>query len=325
MDLAQGGAATAVPEMENLMSTQPSPKPAPRVTAMSFHAMKESGTPIVMLTAYDYHSARLVEAAGVDAILVGDSLGMTMLGEPSTLPVTMDDMVRATRAVTRGCSRVLVAADMPFMSYQADYAEGVRNAGRLIAQGGAHAVKIETATDDALTLIHGLVGAGVPVMAHLGLTPQSVNAIGYRTQGKDVAGAAKLMLDALSVQGAGAFAVVLECVPAELAEKISAMLDIPTIGIGGGVGCDGQVQVFHDLLGIGDFLPKHAKRYADLAGEITRAVGEYAGDVRERAFPNEPQCTHLDPAVLADAEAQLEEWLGGHEHDDECSCGEAHE
>lgn len=312
------------------MSTQPSPRPNPRVTAMSFRAMKQSGTPIVMLTAYDYNSARLVEAAGVDAILIGDSLGMTMLGETSTLPVTMDDMVRATRSVSRACSRVLVVADMPFMSYQADYAEGMRNAARLMAEGGAQAVKIETATDDALTIIHGLVSAGIPVMAHLGLTPQSVNTLGgYRTQGKDVAGAAKLMLDALAVQDAGAFAVVLECVPAELAEKVSAMIDIPTIGIGGGAGCDGQVQVFHDILGIGDFLPKHAKRYANLAEEIARAVGEYAEDVRGRAFPAEPQCTHIDAAVLADAEAQLEEWLDehdhGHGHGGGCSCGEAHE
>jgi 3-methyl-2-oxobutanoate hydroxymethyltransferase len=301
------------------MSAQAQPSPTPRVTAPALRAIKESGRPIVMLTAYDFHSARLVEAAGVDSILVGDSLGMTVLGEGSTLPVTMDDMVRATRAVSRAVSRVLVIGDMPFMSYQADYAEGMRNAARFVAEGGAQAVKLEGASDDTLMLIEGLTAAGVPVMGHIGLTPQSVNVLGgYKTQGKDASAAAKLIADAVALQDAGAFAMVLECVPTELAQRISELVDIPTIGIGGGVGCDGQVQVFHDILGIGDFLPRHAKRYANLADEISRAVTAYADDVRGRVFPGEPQSTHLDMGVLAEAEvrysaeyaeAQEEEYL----------------
>ncbi|MDR3687154.1 MAG: 3-methyl-2-oxobutanoate hydroxymethyltransferase [Coriobacteriia bacterium] len=301
------------------MSAQAQPGKTPRVTAPALRALKESGRPIVMLTAYDYHSARLVEAAGVDSILVGDSLGMTVLGEASTLPVTMEDMVRATRAVTHAVSRVLVVADMPFMSYQADYAEGMRNAARFLAEAGAQAVKLEGASDDTLVLVEGLTAAGIPVMGHLGLTPQSVNTLGgYKTQGKDAAAAARLMADAVALQDAGAFAVVLECVPAELAQRISALLEIPTIGIGAGAGCDGQVQVFHDILGLGDFLPRHAKRYATLAEEISRAVSAYADDVRDRSFPGEPQSTHLDMDVLAEAEvrysaeyaeARMEEYL----------------
>jgi len=267
--------------------------------------LKESGRPIVILTAYDYNSARLVEAAGVDSILVGDSLGMTMLGHTSTLSVTMEDVVRATQSVSRAVSRALVIADMPFMSYQADYAEGMRNAARLLSEGGAHAVKVEGAADDTLMLVEGLTAAGVPVMGHVGLTPQSVNVLGgYRTQGKDAAAAAKLIADAVALQEAGAFSVVLECVPAELAERISALLEIPTIGIGAGVGCDGQVQVFHDILGLGEFLPRHARRYAELGQEIEDAVSAYASEVRGRTFPGEDQSTHLDANVLAEAEVR---------------------
>jgi 3-methyl-2-oxobutanoate hydroxymethyltransferase len=258
-----------------------------------------------MLTAYDFHSARLAEAAGVDSILVGDSLGMTVLGESSTLPVTMDDMVRATRSVSRAVSRVLVIGDMPFMSYQADYAEGMRNAARFLAEGGAQAVKLEGASVDTLALVEGLSTAGIPVMGHLGLTPQSVNTLGgYRAQGKDAAAAAILMADAIALQEAGAFSIVLECVPSELANAITELLDVPTIGIGAGVGCDGQVQVFHDILGIGEFLPKHAKRYADLAKEIQSAVSTYTSDVREHSFPGEDQSTHLTAGVLAEAQVR---------------------
>jgi 3-methyl-2-oxobutanoate hydroxymethyltransferase len=287
------------------MSAQAQPSPSPRVTAPGLRALKESGRPIVMLTAYDFHSARLVEAAGVDSILVGDSLGMTVLGEASTLPVTMDDMIRATRAVSRAVDRVLVIGDMPFMSYQADYADGMRNAARFLAEGGAQAVKLEGASDDTLILIEGMVAAGIPVMGHVGLTPQSVNVLGgYKTQGKDAAAAAKLMADAVALQDAGAFAVVLECVPSELAERVSGLLDIPTIGIGAGVGCDGQVQVFHDVLGLGDFLPRHAKRFADLSTEINRAVSAYADEVRDRTFPAEAHSTHIDLGVIAEAEVR---------------------
>ena len=275
----------------------------PRLTTLSLRALKEAGRPIVVLTAYDFHSARLVEAAGVDVVLVGDSLGMTMLGHDSTLPVTMDDMVRATSAVSRACSRVLVVADMPFMSYQADYTEGFRNAGRLLAEGAAQAVKLEGATADTLALIEGLTAAGIPVMGHIGLTPQSVNALGgYRIQGKAPMAAAQLIADAAMLEEAGAFAVVLECVPAELAARVSAVVSIPTIGIGAGAGCDGQVQVFHDILGLGEFLPRHAARYADLGAEIVGAVSSYADDVRAGTFPGDAQTTHLEPEVLAEAE-----------------------
>ena len=277
--------------------------PTTRVTTWSLQALKEAQRPIVMLTAYDFNSARLVEAAGVDAVLVGDSLGMTMLGHTSTLPVTMDDMVRATAAVSRACTRVLVVADMPFMSYQAEYTEGVRNAGRLLSEGGAHAVKLEGATADTLALVSGLSNSGIPVMGHVGLTPQSVNALGgYRTQGKGPVTAAQIIADAVMLEEAGAFAVVLECVPAELAARVSDVVSIPTIGIGAGAGCDGQIQVFHDILGLGEFLPRHAARYADLSAEILNAVGSYADDVRDGSFPGDGQTTHLDAETLAEAE-----------------------
>ena len=299
------------------MSAQAPQGPAPRITAPALRALKESGRPIVMLTAYDYNSARLVEAAGVDSILVGDSLGMTMLGHTSTLSVTMDDMVRATQSVSRGVSHVLVIADMPFMSYQADFAEGMRNAARLLSEGGAQAVKLEGATDDTLMLVEGLTAAGIPAMGHVGLTPQSVNVLGgYRTQGKDAAAAAKLIADAVALQEAGAFAVVLECVPSELAERISALLDIPTIGIGAGVGCDGQVQVFHDILGLGEFLPRHARRYAHLGQDIEDAVSAYASEVRGRTFPGDDQSTRLDANILAEAEVRYSaEYADAHDEE----------
>lgn len=284
------------------MSAQPSPA-GKRVVASSLRTLKESGLPIVMITAYDYASARLVEAAGVDVILVGDSMGMTVLGHDSTLRVSVDDVVRATDAVSRATSRALVIADMPFMSYQASYEDGMRNAGRLVSEGGAHGVKLEGATAGTLALTRGLVEAGVPVMGHVGLTPQSVHVLGgYRTQAKDAATAAKLIDECVALEQAGAFAIVLECIPAELARRVSSLLHVPTIGIGAGVGCDGQVQVFHDILGLGEFLPRHAARYADIAGEITRAVGAYASDVRARSFPGEAQSTHVDSSVVADAE-----------------------
>ncbi len=287
------------------MSAHAQPAPAPRVTASSLRQLKESGLPVVVLTAYDFHSARLVEAAGVDVILVGDSMGMTILGEESTLPVTMDDMIRATRAVSRSAKRALVVGDMPFMSYQADFAEGMRNAGRFLAEGGAQAVKVEGASSDTLILVESLTEAGIPVMGHIGLTPQSVNTLGgYRTQGKDAASAARLMAAAVALEEVGAFAIVLECVPVELAERISGLLSIPTIGIGAGSGCDGQVQVFHDVLGLGEFLPRHAKRYANLSDKIVAAVSSYAADVRDHTFPGEPQSTHIEAGALAEAEVR---------------------
>jgi 3-methyl-2-oxobutanoate hydroxymethyltransferase len=279
------------------------------VTTATFRARKSAGQRIAMITAYDVSSARLVDVAGVDVILVGDSLGMTVLGHPSTLQVTMDDMLRATAAVARGTRHALVVADMPFMSYQASAKDAMRNAGAFLAAGAA-AVKLEGGAHMAGT-VRRLVEAGIPVMGHLGLTPQSVNQLGgYRVQGKGAAAALALLDDCRALQDAGAFAIVLECIPAELAALATAELAIPTIGIGAGVGCDGEVQVFHDMLGLGgDFTPKHAKRYAELGAAVTAAVSEYADEVRRSAFPGEAQSSHLDPAVLDEVRAARS--LGG--------------
>jgi len=277
--------------------------PASRVTVNSLRALKASAQPIVMLTAYDFPSAYLAEAAGVDCVLVGDSLGMTVLGHSSTLPVTMDDMVRATAAVSRATERVFIVADMPFLSYQVSIEDAVRNAGRLMAEAGAHAVKLEGADDDRIMTIETLVAAGIPVMAHVGLTPQSVNVLGgYRTQATDADSAAELMRSCVELERAGAFAIVLECIPAEIAERASALVSIPTIGIGAGAGCDGQVQVFTDILGLGTFTPRHAKRYSDVGEQIAAAIGAYAAEVRDRSFPGEGALTHVSNDVVAQAE-----------------------
>lgn len=291
------------PEWREIMSAQPQSSTVPRVTVSTVRALKEARRPVVMVTAYDHPSARLVEQAGVDIVLVGDSLGMTVLGFESTLPVTMDAMVHHTAAVSRACTRALVVADMPFMSFQASADDALRNAGRLLAQGGAAAVKVEGASDRVLTTIEVLVGAGIPVMGHVGLTPQSVNQLGgYRTQAQGALEAAQLLRDCVALERAGAFAIVLECIPAELAQRASELVTIPTIGIGAGAGCDGQVQVFHDLLGIGAFTPRHAKRFAEVGEAIVNAVLAYADEVREGAFPSEAQLRHADPEALAEAE-----------------------
>ncbi len=247
---------------------------------------KRQGRRVVMLTAYDYAMARLADAAGVDAILVGDSLGMVMLGHPTTLPVTMDVMVHHTRAVARAGTRALVIADMPFLSYQVSEDEAVRNAGRLVQEGGAAAVKVEGGGRVA-ALVERLTAAGIPVMGHLGMTPQSVHGFGgFRLQAKDAAAARKLLDDARTLEAAGAFALVLEVIPAEVAAAVSRELQIPTIGIGAGAGCDGQVQVLHDVLGLlGDFKPRHARRYLDGGQLITEALARYAEEVRGGAFP----------------------------------------
>jgi 3-methyl-2-oxobutanoate hydroxymethyltransferase len=287
------------------MRAKPADDPRGRVTTTSLAALKAAGDPIVMITAYDTPGAQLVEAAGVDVVLVGDSLGMTVLGYSSTLPVTMDDMLRATAAVTRGTQRVLVVADMPFMSYQVSAEDALRNAGRLLAEAGAHAVKLEGGAAVA-DLVGLLADSGIPVMGHVGLTPQSVNVFGgYTVQGRDTEGALALVDDCLALEAAGAFAVVLELVPAELAALISEELTIPTIGIGAGAGCDGQVQVFHDVLGLGTFTPKHARRYAEIGSAITAAVTSYAADVRSGAFPADKHVSHLDAEVVAELERAL--------------------
>jgi 3-methyl-2-oxobutanoate hydroxymethyltransferase len=269
------------------------------VTTSTFRARKAAGQRIVMVTAYDVSSARLADAAGVDAVLVGDSLGMTVLGYDSTLPVTMHDMVSATAAVVRGTKRALVVADMPFMSFQVSPEDALRNAGRLLGEGGAGAVKLEGGETMAET-VRRLTETGIPVMGHVGLTPQSVHQLGgYKVQAKEAAGAERLLADCRALQDAGAFAIVLECIPTEIASLVSAELDVPTIGIGAGASCDGEVQVLHDLLGLGgDFLPRHAKRYAHVGEIIREAVAAYADDVRSGAFPGEDQTVHMDARVL---------------------------
>jgi len=273
------------------------------VTTTALRQMKAERTPIVMVTAYDAPSARLVDEAGVDVILVGDSLGMTVLGYDSTLPVTMDDMLRHTAAVVRGAKRALVVADMPFMSFQISAEESLRNAGRFLAEAGAAAVKLEGGVDVA-PVVRRLVGAGIPVMGHVGLTPQSVHQLGgYRVQGKETAAALAVLEDCRALEEAGAFSVVLECIPAELAEMVSAEVAIPAIGIGAGVGCDGQVQVFHDLLGLGEFTPKHAKRYAEVGDAVRAAVESYAGEVRERTFPAKEHGSHVEARVIEEVES----------------------
>lgn len=293
------------------MSTRPEARSTRPVTTATFRERKLAGERIVMVTAYDNATGRLVDEAGVDAILVGDSLGMTVLGLDSTLPVTMDDMLRHTAAVSRGVHRALVVGDMPFMSFQLSPKEALRNAGRFLAEAGAGAVKLEGGVTVAET-VRRVVDAGIPVMGHVGLTPQSVHQLGgYRVQGKQAAPALKLLDDCLALQGAGAFAVVLECIPAELASLVSAELEIPTIGIGAGVGCDGEVQVFHDLLGFGERTPKHARHYAEVGNVMRDAVARYAGEVREGVFPGEAQTTHMDPVVLEELEAARAERAAG--------------
>ncbi len=270
-----------------------------RVTTETFKKKKADRTPITILTAYDALTARLVEAGGVDAILVGDSLGMVLLGYDSTIPVTMDDMLHHARAVVRGTDRVMVIGDMPFMSFQESVEVALRNAGRFMKEAGVHAVKLEGGTSVAST-VHRLVGAGIPVMGHIGLTPQSVHHFGgYKVQGRDEARAAELIDDAIALQEAGAFSVVLECVPAPLAFAITARLSIPTIGIGAGGGCDGQVLVLHDMLGLTDGEYTFVKRYAGLGATTQDAVSTFVHDVINGAFPDEKHGFGMDEEVLA--------------------------
>ena len=271
------------------------------ITIRKLAAMKRAGEKIPMVTAYDYTAARIAAAAGIPILLVGDSLGMVVLGHDSTIPVTMDDMVRHTQMVRRGSAPALVVADLPFLAYQIDASHALRNAGRLLQEGGAHTVKLEGGVAVADS-VRRIVDAGIPVMGHIGLTPQSVNALGgYRVQGRTKAAAQRLLNDARALQDAGAYAVVLECVPAPLARLITQRLDIPTIGIGAGPDCDGQVQVFHDLLGLfSDFVPQHARRYANLADDIGAAFRQYAADVRRGAFPSAAESFTMNENLLSD-------------------------
>jgi 3-methyl-2-oxobutanoate hydroxymethyltransferase len=272
-----------------------------RITTTDIREMRGRGEKIVMMTAYDYPSARLVDEAGCDMILVGDTLGMVVLGYDSTLPVTMEDMIHHTKAVVRGSQRALVVGDMPFMSYQTGWQDAMLNAARFMKEAGCQAVKLEGGVRSA-EIVQKLTEAGIPVMGHIGLTPQSVNQIGgFKVQGKTPAAAVQLMHDAQALEQAGVFAIVLETIPAPLAELLTQRLSVPTIGIGAGAGCDGQVQVYHDLLGMFDaFTPKHAKRYAEAGALIRDAVSRYAADVRSGAFPTAKESFKMDPAALAE-------------------------
>lgn len=272
------------------MSTLPNPEKngssRKKMTTLGFRRKKERGEPISMLTAYDYPTALGIDQAGIDSILVGDSLGMVVLGYANTLPVTMEDMLHHCKAVARGAKYALLIGDMPFMSYQADVDSAVRNAGRFLQEAGMDAVKLEGGRE-RVDAIRAIVSAGIPVMGHLGLTPQSVNQLGgFRPQGRSASAGRRLLEDALALQEAGCFSLVLESVPARLAALISRRLEIPTIGIGAGAGCDGQVLVTHDLLGLFErFTPKFVKRYADLHSEMKRAFSAYKEDVERSLFP----------------------------------------
>lgn len=268
------------------------------MTTTKFKAMKGRGEKIVMLTAYDYSTAKIADAAGIHALLVGDSLGQVMLGYETTVPVTMEDMLHHTKAVTRGVSRALVVGDMPFMSYHVSPDEALRNAARLMQEGGARAVKLEGAA--VAPTVERMVAAGIPVMGHLGLTPQSINVIGrHKIQGKTREAAERILRDALLLERAGVFALVLETVPTPLAALISRRLSIPTIGIGAGAGCDGQIQIVHDILGwYPDFTPKHARAYANLGSMMHSAFQEYMQDVSEGRFPADENSFPMDEALL---------------------------
>ncbi|MCL6548831.1 MAG: 3-methyl-2-oxobutanoate hydroxymethyltransferase [Alicyclobacillus sp.] len=254
--------------------------------AMAFRKMKGS-RPLVVITAYDYPTARAAEQAGVDAVLVGDSLGMVVLGYPSTVPVTMEDMIHHSRAARRGLTRTLMIVDMPFLSYQVSVEEALRNAGRLMQEGGADAVKLEGG-EAVADRVRAIVSAGIPVMGHLGLTPQSVHQLGgYRVQGRSPEAAQRLLEDAKRLEDAGCFSLVVECVPQEVAARVAAAVSVPVIGIGAGARCDGQVLVVHDLLGwsYAEKRPKFVKQYAAFASEAADAIARYADDVRTRRFP----------------------------------------
>ncbi len=268
-------------------------------TVLTFAKAKQEKTKISMLTAYDYSTAKLINDAGINSILVGDSLGNVMLGYEDTVSVTMEDMIHHTAAVSRGAKDALVVADMPFMSYQASVYDAVINAGRLMKEGRANAVKLEGGKE-VCPQIKAIVDAGIPVCAHIGLTPQSVNALGgNRVQGKTADAAKQLLEDALAVQQAGAFAVVIEAVPAKLASLITDKLDIITIGIGAGNGCDGQVLVYQDMLGMfSDFTPKFVKRYANIGEQMTAAFRQYDEEVKSSAFPSDEHTYKIDEDII---------------------------
>lgn len=271
-----------------------------KVTILDIQKRKQTNVPITMLTAYDFSAAVLVDQADIDIILVGDSLGMVMLGYSGTTQVTMDEMLHHCQAVARGTSGAFLVGDMPFMSYQADLAEAVRNAGRFLKEAGMDCVKVEGGAEIAHT-VRAIVRAGIPVMGHIGLTPQTVSQLGgYRIQGKTAAAAQSLLEDAVALQEAGCFSLVLEAIPAAVATQISQKLTIPTLGIGAGAGCDGQVLVYHDMLGLYDRLqPRFVKEYGAIGAAITTAVQTYSAEVRSREFPAEEHTYPMNEAEEA--------------------------
>jgi 3-methyl-2-oxobutanoate hydroxymethyltransferase len=281
------------------MPTGQEEKQPRRVTVPWLRGAREAQRRIAMITAYDAPSARIADAAGVDALLVGDSIGSNVLGYDRELPVTMDDIVRATQAVSRGAKRALVIADLPFGSYQAGDDDAMRNAVRLIKEGGAHAVKLEGGRQ-VVALVRRMTDAGIPVVGHLGYTPQSTHALGgARVQGKLHDEAQVILDDARALEAAGVFAIVLELIPAELAAVVTRGVSVPTIGIGSGPHCDGQVQIWHDVLGLGgERVYRHVKRYAELGAAAREALGRYADEVRAGSFPTADHAAHMDPAEL---------------------------
>jgi len=282
------------------------PRPCP-VAVPDLLKMKQRGEKIAMLTAYEYPTARQVDAAGADIVLVGDSLGMVVLGYESTLPVTMNDMVHHTKAVVRGVSHGLVVADMPYLSYHVSLRESVRNAGRIIQEAGAKGVKVEGGRKRT-RVIRAILDAEIPVMGHVGLTPQSVHAFGgFKVQGKSATAALAILEDALSLEEAGVFSLVLEAIPAELAAMITERLTIPSIGIGAGPSCDGQVLVIHDLLGATEGpCPSFARRYAEVGATMREACRHFVQDVRGGQFPSDAESNHLKPEVLVEMRDRFE-------------------
>ena len=284
------------------MSKAPASSPSQgKVSIHTLLAKKQRREPITFLTAYDYPTAVALDRSGIDGILVGDSLGMVVLGYENTLPVTMPEMLHHCRAVARGASRAHLVGDMPFMSYQASISDALKNAGSLLQKGGMDAVKLEGGRDRA-PAVKAIISAGIPVMGHLGLTPQSVHQLGgWKVQAKSTEAAKTIIEDAMILEDAGCYAVVLEAIPAEVSQLITQRLSIPVIGIGAGAGCDGQVLVTHDVLGLFDrFTPSFVKKYADLFSEMQRAFKEYIADVRERRFPAAEHATSMDPQALRD-------------------------
>lgn len=268
-------------------------------TVVTFKESKERNEKLTMLTAYDYSTAKLMDSCGINGILVGDSLGMVCLGYEDTLSVTMEDMIHHTKAVSRGCTNTLIVADMPFMSYQTSTYDAVVNAGRLIKEGRAHAIKLEGGVEVS-NQIQAIVNSSIPVMGHIGLTPQSVNAFGgFKVQGRDELAAKKLIEDALAVEDAGAFAVVLEGVPSKLASLITKKLNIPTIGIGAGASCDGQVLVYQDMLGMfSDFTPKFVKKYENIGEKMKNAFSNYIDEVKTEVFPSEEHSFKINEDII---------------------------